>query len=198
MRRFLFPFLIAATFGGAALADPLDEATAAYNRGDYAAAVRLLEQLANDGNRSAQYNLGMMYIQGKGVPQNLAEGAEWYRRAAVQGDVEAERNLGSMYQHGIGVPEDNAEAAKWYLNAAERGDAIAQFELGLMYARGEGMRSNYVEAYKWFILARASFPEQDVESRDKAVTNRNALIGVMTAAQIAEAQKRAREWTRTK
>jgi len=195
MRKFLFAFLMAATLVGTARADQLDEATAAYNRGDFAGAVQLLQPLASSGSSAAQYNLGLMYVQGKGVPQSFAEGAEWYRKAALQGDVEAQHALGSMYEQGVGVPLDRAQAAMWYLNAAEHGDAVCQFRLGLMYARGDGVRSNYVEAYRWFTLARAGLPAGDA---DKAVTNRNAMIAVMTPAQIAEAQKLAREWTPTK
>ena len=50
------------------------------------------------GAASAQYNLGFMYLNGQGVPQNYAEAAKWYRKAAVQGDVDA---LGFSDSHTI-------------------------------------------------------------------------------------------------
>ena len=72
----------------------LDEATAAYQRGDYATAIRQLRPLAKQGNANAQFNLGFMYSEGKGFPQDYAEAVKWYRKAAEQGDAEAQYNLG--------------------------------------------------------------------------------------------------------
>jgi TPR repeat protein len=63
-------------------ADPLEDAAAAHERGDYATALRLLRPLANQGNSGAQYNLGFMYYEGEGVPQDFAEAVKWYRLAA--------------------------------------------------------------------------------------------------------------------
>ncbi len=80
-----------------ALADSLDNAIAAYDRGDYATALPIFRSYATDGNAVAQYNLGVMYFNGHGVTQNYAEAARWYRKAADQGDAKAQYNLGLMY-----------------------------------------------------------------------------------------------------
>src|SRR5260221_14680774 len=71
--QFLAAFLMTVTLAGIALAGPFDDAVAAYGRGDYATAARLLEPLANDGISVAQFNLGLMYDLGQGVTQNDAE-----------------------------------------------------------------------------------------------------------------------------
>ena len=84
--------------------------------------------------------------------------------------------------NGEGVPEDDAEAVRWYRMAAEQGLAPAQFILGLMYANGEGVPQNYVRAYAWFNLAAA-------QGYEGAVSAKAAVEGLMTAAQIAEAQE---------
>ena len=63
-----------------------------------------------------------MYANGKGVPQDYAEAAKWYRKAAEQGYADAQNNLGMMYVNGQGVPQDYAEAAKWTRKAADQGD----------------------------------------------------------------------------
>ena len=84
-------------------------------------------------NLDAQYNLGLMYDNGEGVPQDYAEAVKWYRLAAEQGHAKAQYNLGLMYDNGEGVPQDYAEAVKWYRLAAEQGDAAAQTNLGCMY-----------------------------------------------------------------
>ena len=73
---------------------------------------------AEQGNARAQYNLGVMYNQGEGVPEDKAEAARWYRLAAEQGHTGAQYNLGVMYAIGEGIPEEDAEAVRWYRMAA--------------------------------------------------------------------------------
>ena len=61
-----------------------------------------------------------MYAKGRGVPQDDAEAAAWYRRAAEQGDADAQFGLGAMYAEGRGVPQDDPEAHTWLNLAASR------------------------------------------------------------------------------
>ena len=128
-----------------------DEGVAAYDRGDYATALREWRPLAMQGNAAAQYNLGLMYSKGRGVPQDHAEAVRWYRKAAVQGYAAAQFNLALMYDNGRGVTQDYVEAAKWYRKAADQGDAVAQNNLGVMYERGQGVRQDHAEAVKWLM-----------------------------------------------
>ena len=95
-------------------AQTFEEAVAAYERGDYAAAYRGFRVHAEQGGAAAQFNLGLMYHHGKGVPQDYAEAVKWYRRAAEQGYPDAQYNLGFLYGNGKGVPQDYAEAVKWF------------------------------------------------------------------------------------
>ncbi len=75
-----------------------DEGMAAYNRGDYATALREWSSLAEQGDANAQYNLGLMNYHGQGVPEDHAEAMRWYHKAARQGDARAQYNLGSMHR----------------------------------------------------------------------------------------------------
>ncbi len=150
--------------------------------------------LAVQGKAFAQYNLGIMYQNGKGVPQDYAEAIKWYHKVAEQGFAPAQHNLGFMYQNGQGVPQDYAEAVKWYRRAADQGHAPAQVNLGGMYADGQGVPQDYVQAHMWFNLAAARTPTSDTENRDISVKNRDIVAAKMTPTQIAEAQKLAREW----
>ena len=61
-----------------------------------------------------------MYGEGRGVPQDFAEAAHWYRLAAEQGDAQAEYNLGLAYARGEGVTQDIVEAHMWFNLAAAR------------------------------------------------------------------------------
>jgi TPR repeat protein len=130
-----------------------DEGVAAYQRGDYHAAFREFMALASMGIPSAQYNLGLMYSRGQGVPQDYGEAVRWFRMAADQGDADAQTSLGGMYVLGQGVPQNDVEAVRWYRMAAEQGRALAQLVLGSMYAYGEGVPQDYGEAARWYQLA---------------------------------------------
>ena len=126
---------------------------AAYERGDYATALREWRPLAEQGNADAQFNVGHMYEFGKGVPQNYDAAVNWYRLAAEQGVAKAQFNLALVYDLGKGVPQDYNVAVKWYRLAAEQGVAEAQHNLGLMYRIGRGVPQDYKAAEKWLRLA---------------------------------------------
>lgn len=81
---------------------------------------------AEQGHAAAQYNLGVMYANGQGVPQDDKEAVKWYTRAAEQGYADAQYNLGVMYGRGDGVPEDYVQAYKWFNLAAAQGIEMAK------------------------------------------------------------------------
>ena len=183
--------LIAATLARSALADPLDDATAAYRQGDYATTLEILLPLADEGNRAAQHNLGAFFADGQ---RDYAEAEHWFRMAADRGLAESQFNMGVLYQNGRGVPRDYHQSAIWYRNAAEHGHARAQLNIGAMYANGEGVPRDYIEAYKWLNLAAANLPSSQSESRELAVKGRDQVASRMTPAQLAEAESLARAW----
>ena len=194
--------LIAALCAGFTLGLPapawagMDEGKAAYRQGDYATAIREWRPLAEQGNVEAQYQLGFMYENSQGVPQDYTKAVGWYRKAAEQGNGEvqskAQVNLGLMYENGLGVPQDYAEAVKWFRKAAEQGYADAQSNLGMLYRYGSGVPQDYVLAHLWLNLAASRFSRG--ANRDLAFKNRDIVAKRMTPAQIFEAQKLAREW----
>ena len=105
---------------------------------------------AEQGHAGAQYNLGIMYVQGRGVAQNDATAVSWYRKAAEQGHARAQYGHGIMYAKGRGVARSDATAVSWYRKAGEQGHAGAQFNLGDMYAKGRGVAQNYATAVSWY------------------------------------------------
>jgi TPR repeat protein len=143
-----------------------------------------IEKLAESGNVEAQFNLGLMFDQGQGVPQNYTEAAKWYRKAAEQGHADAQYFLGTMYIQGQGVPQNYTEATTWLKKAAEQGLTDAQFILGGMYYHGQGVLKSLKAAYVWWSIAS--------ESGDKtSKKNLETLSSEMTQQQIAQAQKEA-------
>ncbi len=159
----------------------------AYNQGDYETAFKEWLPLAEQGEAEAQYNLGVLYDKGQGVPQDDTKAVRWYRLAAGQGNSAAQFNLGVMYANGQGVPQDDGEALRWYRLAAEQGKASAQNNLGVSYAKGQGVLQDYAQAHMWASLAAA-------QNQERATKLRAALANDMTPEQIAEAQRLAGEW----
>ena len=179
-------FLGATSF---AASNPFDDALAAYERGNYVHAMKLFRQLAEQGHQWAQRRVGLMYAEGKGVPQDFQEAVKWYRFAAGQGNSSAQYSLGLAYENGQGVPQDYQEAIKWYRLAAAQGNQFAQISLGVMYTNGTGVRQDFVRAHAWFTLAAAA---SGGDSGDAATKNRERIAAKMTAKQIDTAAEMAR------
>jgi uncharacterized protein len=161
--------------------------TSQNNRGEGEAAAKDLRRSAEAGDASAQYRLGQLYDEGTGVPQDYGQAKEWFEKAAKQGHVGAQVNLGTLYLQGEGAPQSAQMALFWLSRAAEQGHALAFAKLGWMYAQGRGVLQDFIQAHKWYSLAAAN-------GHEKSAGYRDALAIQMTPAQIAEAQKLAREW----
>ncbi len=197
-----------------AVADPLREGLAAYSR---------LRPLAEQGDASAQFTIGVMFGEGQGVPQNYFEAVKWFRKAAEQGDASGQAALGDSYLRGEGVSQDYGLAAKWFRLSAKQGIAPAQYQFGIMNERGDGVPQDYAEAAAWFkksaaqgyVLAQTAIGLayangngvlQDfvqaymwsnlaaAQGDKRARKARDIVANIMTPAQLAEAQRLSREW----
>jgi TPR repeat protein len=123
---------------------------------DYVEALKWYRKAAERGYFEAQFKLGEMYANGKGVAKDDVEALKWYRKAAEQRYATQFNHLGAMYYDGEGAPEDAAEAVEWYRKLTEQGShgreliQRAQFQLGFIYSNGEGVAQDHVEAAKWY------------------------------------------------
>ena len=190
--RILAAALPACAMLATAVAGPLEEGMDAYQEKDYLKAVQVWRPLAQAGDSEAQYRLGVLYAEGKGVAPNDAEAALWFERAATLGNPAAQYNLGSSYAEGVGVRKDMEAAAKWFRRAADQGIVLAQLNLGLLYAAGAGVPQDPVEAMKWIDLAIYALPAGGIRSdAAKALTD---VAATMNADQIQEAKGRERGW----
>jgi uncharacterized protein len=123
-----------------------------------------------------------------------AEAARLLQSLAEQGDAHAQARLGNVYQS----TGDYERAAEWYQRAADQGHSMAQLFLSILYISGRGVPQDYVLAHMWANLAASRMPPSVKEGYDEAIKRRNALATRMTPAQIAEAQRLAREWKPTR
>ena len=174
------------TFAGPpALADALQDGAQAFQRADYKAALAAWQPLAAKGNAVAQNNIGILYLDGKGVPQNIPEAVRYLSLSAAAGSSLGQNNLGGLYRDGKGVARDYGKAAQWFSASAAQANAAAMYNLGLMYELGQGMKPEPVHAYMWYALAA------DQGGVPQAASHRDAMWKDMTPA----AQKQAKEMT---
>ena len=137
------------------------------------------------------FRSGVAYHNGQGVPQDYAEAAKWYRRAAEQGNAAAQYDLGVAYHNGQGVPQEYAEAVKWYRQAAEQGNSAAQYDLGVAYNNGQGVPRDYTLSYFWLSL---SVLRGTGGIFTKRAQTRDATAKKLTRGQLKQAQQMTREW----
>jgi len=158
---------------------------------NYSEALKWFQKAADQNYALGQSELGYMHEQGHGTAVNFDEAVKCYRKAAEQGLPMGQNNFGAMYDQGRGLQQNPAEAAKWFRKAAEQGLPVAQRNLGRFYADGRGVHQDYVEAYKWL---RLGTQRGDSEARRilASITLR------MTSAEIAEAQRRADEFRKSR
>ena len=158
----------------------------AYNTGDYDTAVKEWKPLAEQGYASAQFNLGIMYEYGDGVPKDYANAVKWYKLSAEQGDAAGQYSLGNMYSKGNGVIKDKAEAVRLWRLSGEQGYAYAQGMLGIMYELGDGVLKDNITAHMWYNIASANGHEHAGDWRD-------GRASFMTYTGIEKASAMARE-----
>lgn len=152
-------------------------------------------EAARQGRVGVQFWLGRAYERGDlGVPQDYTESMLWYFMAADQGLSAAQKEMGDFFYLGNGVTQNYRDALAWYQLAAEQGEGFSQGILGLMYELGQGVPQDFVKAHMWYNLAAANVDASLRENQELAADARDALAFKMTASQVADAQKLAREW----
>ncbi len=151
MRNLLLALAVSTLVASPALAD-VKAGVDAWSRGDYPTAIKEWRQLAVSGDADAQFNMGQAYKLGRGVPVDLKQAEDWYRRAALQGHVQAEDNYGLvMFQNG-----NREQALPWIEKSAGRGDPRAQYILGTALFNGDMIAKDWVRAYAYMTRASAA------------------------------------------
>ena len=185
-RRLAVVACVVLGISGTARADWLDDAVAARARGDYQTALNIFKPRAEQGNASAQYNLGWIYHEGLGVAQDYKAAVKWYTLAAEQGNASAQLSLGLLYHNSPGVAQNYKTAVKWYTLSAEQGNPIAQNNLAIMHREGRGVAQDYVKAHMWFNIVGINGGDHK-----PAFLFRDEIAKKMTPAQIDRAQELA-------
>jgi localization factor PodJL len=112
-----------------------------------------VQTAAAAGNALAQFQLGINYLEGNGVPRDAGKAVSWLQRAAEQDLAVAQYRLGTLYEKGEGVTANPVRALKLYESAAQGGNRKAMHNLAVMHAEGTGTQQDFAAAAKWFMQA---------------------------------------------
>ena len=146
---------------------------------------RTLNQ-ADAGAVTAQYEMGLRYANGEGVPQNYQDAMTCFAKASDAGNAKAQWKLALGYLEGIGVPRDERQAIVWLKRAANNGDTRAQRALSEMYLSGREVPRDYVRAYTWANIAT------ELEGNDNGQLQ--TIRSRMTPIQVSDAERRTSIW----
>lgn len=166
---------------------------------DLAQAVTFYRKAVKQGDEQALLRLGALAGAGKleGLaPPHLA--VPWAMEAGRQGDQaaldwvagQAEQNLRpAQTAYGLWLLEQGQSdrAAEFLARSAQAGDVEGQYQLGMMLTKGDGVEMDYVQAHAWLNIAAAG-------GHPEAAKMRGVINDLMTPEQVAEAQKRARDY----
>jgi len=149
----------------------LKEGLADFDRGAFQAALATLQPLAEKGDVSAQYTVGIANYQGLGTPQDYTLAMKWFSRAAAQDLAPAEYCVGVMLAHGEGVRANPAAAIAWYKRAAAHGYGPAFHNIAIQYGEGRGVSQDMAIALANFMVSAERGVAQDAATRDMLLIN---------------------------
>ncbi len=155
----------------------------AYNRGDFAAAVKMWREQALKGDADAQFNLGQSYKMGRGVKVDLDIALDWYRRAAAQGHLKAADSIGHVMHYQGKV----AQALPYLQPSAERGDPRSQYLYATELFNGVNVAKDWVRAYAFMTSASSqgmSLASRSLVQMDQYIPLEQRQQGVVMAGEI--------------
>jgi len=161
-----------------AFANTLELAISDFQNGDYKSAQDTWQDLANNNDPDALYNLGQLFHLGQGVAFNETKAAEYFLSAAQLGHTAAQRELANIYFFSSGTPEHPKAAIAWWQQAAAAGDGRSQYILGVLFFNGDLVPQNMALGFAWTLLAiEAGIAE--------AIQSETAMRGQLPAGDLA-------------
>ena len=128
--------------------------------------VNTVEEISTDSSGESEYEQGLAYAFGDGVPQNDRTAFNLFYSAAKKGYALAQYKVGVAYAYGEGVRQDQKQAAEWYLKAAKQGYTIAQRNVAMMYLDGNGIQQDKIQAFAWYSVVASQGNAMDIRRRD--------------------------------
>ena len=155
MKRVASILVLLAGFTCHSLAGPLEDGQRAFASGRYGEAIGIWTPEALSGNPEAQFRLGGVYRQGRGVARDTAMAVRWYRQAILSHHPGATLTLAEIYRDRSSGFYDPDAGLDLLRVLATQGSIEARRDLGVLYRKGDGAPQDFDEAAKWFRLAAA-------------------------------------------
>ena len=127
-----------------------------FAKGDYTSALSIWKPLAQQGNAAAQYSMGLLYDQGKGVEQDTGKALQFFQQAVAQNLPAAQYYLGIKYFAGLGIDKNINKARTLLTQAAEQEHLLAQYNLGVLYSQENSDSQDLQAAVLWLTRAAES------------------------------------------
>ncbi len=168
-------------------AESLQKAVEAFDFEEYGNAAQWLVPWAEKGEMEAQYRLGIMLEEGRGMPRNIDEAVDWYQKAARAGHVGARKRLKKLQKSAIAEEGQESVAFDWYQEKANKGDVNAQYQLGYMYETGWSTPKDETKAAYWYEIAA---------SDDSTLAQLRLGLMSITGAGVAPSDIQGSRWLR--
>ena len=143
-------FLLLVSFSALSQGNDLERGIYELNRGEFHAAIEQFRPLVAEGYAPAQYQMGIVYQKGYGVPKDGMKALELFELATKQNYSDAQFELALIYSEGKLVKQDLKKAHALTFKAAKKGLASAQYNLAVMHANGTGVKQDYFKASRWY------------------------------------------------
>src|SRR5215467_1369993 len=165
----------------------------AYDRANYATALKVWLPLAKEGDAAAQTNVGEIFEKGLGVSPDYGAAAEWYRRAAESGYSRAAITIGNLFEKGLGVPRDPTQALNWYRRAAGLPELTFEVVPGQADAELKQLRAQIAELRSQLQAKRAEVDraQGELETQRRLETEAALLREKLAGAEAESSARRA-------
>ncbi|WP_426993016.1 hypothetical protein [Methylomonas sp. CM2] len=163
----------------------------AYDRANYASALKIWLPKAQEGDAAAQLTVGEIFEKGLGTTADYKAAAQWYEKAAAQGNFQAQLNLGHLYEKGLGVPQDKDAALRWYRKSAGLDQTDIQFAPAVDAKELETLRGEVAESRKEAEALRGQLQDIRQQALDQQDSLRKAQSELETLRHKLQQQKAA-------
>ena len=151
--KILLPLFVALSISVFAQNSEIEKGVTLFKAKKFDASYKILKPYADNGDKKAQFYIGLLYDMGTIGMMDKFRAVEWYRKAAEQGYADAQYDMGVMFSKGEGIYKDLKEAYYWYSKAAAQGHGYALYNLGVANERGYGVEKNITKAAQYYRLA---------------------------------------------
>lgn len=124
-----------------------------YNQGEYLQALEIWEEEIKNNNAQAFCNIGLLYLKGEGVSQDLNKAKEYFNQGAALNNASCFFNLATMYQNQIGFEQDEQKAVELFKEAAALKHEGAAFRLALMYLKDKTNQEGLKDGFEYMVKA---------------------------------------------